>query len=83
MYAPWIPSPPVAQPPRLPKEVLFTRQFNIPFSRLQSMFELTGMTMNDGCEHFIDRLTKERYSWNFLNHSWMPKKYISESSTTL
>ncbi len=46
------------------------QKFQINFSKLKSLEELTGFSTDDGCEHYIDLKTRDVYSWDFIENEW-------------
>lgn len=45
-------------------------KFQVDFSKLKSLEELTGLSTDDKCEHYIDLDTRNVYSWNFYENEW-------------
>ncbi len=56
------------------KVQLLTRKlyekFKVDFTKLTSVEELTGLSTDDECEHYIDLNTRDVYSWNFVENKW-------------
>jgi hypothetical protein len=44
--------------------------YGVDFASLVSYTELTGMSTDDECEHYIDMKTQRVYSWNFMENEW-------------
>ena len=45
-------------------------KFRVDFAKLKSLEELTGLSTDDECEHYIDLETRNVYSWNFEENEW-------------
>lgn len=48
-------------------------KFKINFTKLKSLEELTGLSTDDECEHYIDMKTHNIYSWNVFDNKWEDK----------
>ena len=54
---------------QLLSSTLFAK-FQVDFAKLKSLEELTGLSTDDECEHYIDLETRNVYSWNFEENEW-------------
>ena len=54
---------------QLLSSTLFAK-FQVDFTKLKSLEELTGLSTDDECEHYIDLETRNVYSWNFEENEW-------------